>query len=647
MRSGSHNLYIVCIILVLSIFVSYRISAQPDVELQKYLAKYPGRPFIVESKTLEAYFYINNDQLNYRLNDSKSIMVLTDNAGYLAEQKDYFSPKFAMEKLEAWSEVPVKNKYKKQPVATFSKTVEISDGIYYDDQYCYKYTFPSVTKGVKLISTSSTVTTETRLPITFYFGGFSPVEEAVVKVYVPNNVKIKYRLFGYDTNLISLTVQQKKEVQIYTWRASLPKAYDGEVHAPSIHYYVPHIIIQATGFFNSKGFQPLIENLDQLYAFNYSNIENINTSVNNDIAHLADSLTAGISEPSGKVRAIYRWVQQNIKYVAIEDGDNGLVPRPAELVLQRRYGDCKDKTSILVSMIKSIGLNASYVWIGTRDLPYKYSDFPTARIDNHMIACWWDGNKPVILDGTSHVHQLEDIPAFIQGKECLIEKGKNDYVVYKIPVAPPEANQVTDSTIITISGDILSGQSVAGFWGEKKADAIDRFDGHDTSKYKNIVSRLLPKASNKYMVTKVETSPLSDVNQPFYVNYCFNLPDYVTNADDKLFVNLNLTRYLADINLKPDRWVPYEADMTIVQKNWYVLQIPQNMEAATIPEPVSFENDKFGFKQVYSLIPGAVVLKTEIRINFQVIEGNDLAEFRKMIQLLSKSYLQTITLQKK
>jgi hypothetical protein len=194
---------------------------------------------------------------------------------------------------------------------------------------------------------------------------------------------------------------------------------------------------------------------------------------------------------------------------------------------------------------------------------------------------------------------------------------------------------------------MLSGKSVAGFWGESKANAIDLFDGHDTSKFKNIVSRLLPKASNKYIVTEATTSPLSDVNHPLWVNYRFNLPDYVTNVEGNTYVNMNLSRYLADMNLKPDRWIPYEAEITQLHKFTYVLQLPEDMQAATIPEPVSFENPKFGFNQVYSIIPGAVLLQTEIRINFQIIEGNDLADFRNMIQMLSKSYLQTITLQKK
>ena len=72
-----------------------------------------------------------------------------------------------------------------------------------------------------------------------------------------------------------------------------------------------------------------------------------------------------------KARRIYKWVQQNIKYVAFEDGMEGFIPRDASLVCSRRYGDCKDMASILTKMLQYSGVEACFVWIGTRSLPYE------------------------------------------------------------------------------------------------------------------------------------------------------------------------------------------------------------------------------------------------------------------------------------
>jgi transglutaminase-like putative cysteine protease len=226
--------------------------------------------------------------------------------------------------------------------------------------------------------------------------------------------------------------------KIYTWRTSNQKSYIKDDNAPDADYYLPHVIVQVSKYNYDGKITYVNSSLDDLYNIVYKRIINLNLSESVEIKALTDSLIKGITSNKEKVRKIYDWVQKNIKYVAFEDGDNGFVPREARLVLLRKYGDCKDKTSLLVSMMKSQGLKASYTWIGTRDIPYRFSDFATGLNINHMIAVWWDdNNNPVVLDGTTLHHRLEDIPSFIQGKECLIDKGPDSYRIYTIPVASP------------------------------------------------------------------------------------------------------------------------------------------------------------------------------------------------------------------
>ena len=134
----------------------------------------------------------------------------------------------------------------------------------------------------------------------------------------------------------------------YQWQASNSKCYDRDPDAPGLRYFLPHLIIQLAGYTVNNTYTPVIGSLKDLYAFNYSNVINLQTAPCSSIKVLADSITSQSATGREKVRSIFKWVQKNIKYIAIEDGDNGFVPREASLVLKRRYGDCKDKTSILV-----------------------------------------------------------------------------------------------------------------------------------------------------------------------------------------------------------------------------------------------------------------------------------------------------------
>jgi hypothetical protein len=127
-----------------------------------------------------------------------------------------------------------------------------------------------------------------------------------------------------------------------------------------------------------------------------------------------------------KARRIYNWVQKNIKYVAFEQGMEGFVPREANLVCNRRFGDCKDMSSILTVMLNTAGVPAYYTWIGTRHLPYRYAETPLPLVDNHMISTIKLNDKFIFLDGTDNNCVFGMPSEHIQGKEALLAMGEKN-----------------------------------------------------------------------------------------------------------------------------------------------------------------------------------------------------------------------------
>ncbi len=126
--------------------------------------------------------------------------------------------------------------------------------------------------------------------------------------------------------------------------------------------------------------------MEGLCEWYHSFVKDINQEKDTSLQSIVSSLTKGVKSSEERIRRIYYWVQNNINYVAFEDGMNGFVPREAKDICNRRYGDCKDMSSILVKMLRLAGIDAHYTWIGTRSLPYKYTDLPSPNIDNHMIC---------------------------------------------------------------------------------------------------------------------------------------------------------------------------------------------------------------------------------------------------------------------
>jgi hypothetical protein len=112
-------------------------------------------------------------------------------------------------------------------------------------------------------------------------------------------------------------------------------------------------------------------------------------------------------------------------------------------------------------------------------------------------------------------------------------------------------------------------------------------------------------------------------------------------------VNLNVERFMNDIQLKSDRWIPVELETPFIHRFISILQIPENSVAGNLPETMEYNYPKFNFRQQYSLKGNTVILTTEIMANCQLISGEEIAKFREMLIALNKAYKKSIVLTKK
>jgi hypothetical protein len=648
MKSVKNNPFLFLTGRLLLLFLTIAgVEAQSAEETQKLIAKYPDNSIVVGNRQLDVTIEMQSGKPTMIFNDYKEYIALSDNAGYYADDKAFFSNLFEMKKLEAYSLVPVGDQLKKIPVTKFNKTAETGNNLFYDDQYTYNYTFPSVVKGTRMITKSVSLTNDTMVPIKFYFANYFPAERLSLTITCPDNVNLTYKLFGYDTAGIIHSYSEKKGLKIYSWQVSESRSYARDNLAPDLDYFMPHIIVHISDYTFKDYRSNVLGTLDDLYKWNYSNISNLNQVESGEVKSLSDSLCTAFNNEEAKVRSMFDWVQKNIKYVAIEDGKNGYVPREASLVLKRRYGDCKDKTSLLVEMLTEQGINSSFAWVGSRHIPYRYSEFPSTCNDDHMIAVWWkDKDTPIFLDGTTTYHSLYDIPSFIQGKQCIIARGEKDYLLYTIPVAPPENNTVYDSLSIELKGDTIIGSGMAVFTGERKAEMLWYFSEKDTNDYPRIFSDQMPKASNKFIVESVEKMAVGNADEPIKFKYTFCLPDYLTASRNVTYLNMNLDRFPSEVNLREDRWMPVEAEYT--HKHIFVCNflIPDHYKVQEVPEDIQYDGPGFGFRQQYVLSGREIRVRTTFYSSLHLIEGQDLVLFREMLTLLNSRYLKSIPLYK-
>ena len=137
-----------------------------------------------------------------------------------------------------------------------------------------------------------------------------------------------------------------------------------------------------------------------------------------DVRAAVAEATAGARTRRDKIDAIYAWVIENTRYVALEFGIHALKPYDVPSVFRRRFGDCKDKATLMVAMLREAGIPAHVVAIRTADLGIPDATVPTFAHFNHAIV--YVPEVDLYLDGTVLHHGPTETPRLDLGALALI-----------------------------------------------------------------------------------------------------------------------------------------------------------------------------------------------------------------------------------
>jgi hypothetical protein len=201
---------------------------------------------------------------------------------------------------------------------------------------------------------------------------------------------------------------------------------------------------------------PLDEVAPRVIASGFANWESIGTWYRRFVAHdlvaddalrrRAKSLGEGAHDVVDKVRAVYDWVVQSTRYVALEFGVHGYEPYPTWEVQQRGWGDCKDKASLIVVLLRELGVDAELVLLRTNPHGRRYDGIATHTIFDHAIA--YVPALDLFLDGTAENMGMRELPWMDRGAVALRVTPEGGRFVTLPETSPDETFQRTESKVI-------------------------------------------------------------------------------------------------------------------------------------------------------------------------------------------------------
>lgn len=235
------------------------------------------------------------------------------------------------------------------------------------------------------------------------FGGFSlqwgePLERLHARLLVPRGRRIEPRSSNSDIEPRVRTVGEYRE---FLWHREQVPALHVEGDAPAWHD--PYPIVRWSEF---QDWSEVVDWAGPLYA--------TGTPLPPELARIAGDIATRHSSKTDRLLAALNFAQAEIRYLGMEMGPGSHAPSPPEVVLQRRFGDCKDKTRLLVTLLRGLDIEANAALVSTDGWPEdELGALASPGRFNHVIAharldgetYWLDPTRPVQRSRLENVYQ--------------------------------------------------------------------------------------------------------------------------------------------------------------------------------------------------------------------------------------------------
>jgi hypothetical protein len=620
--------------------------SQNSEEVNQIRNQYPDANAIFLNKTEEYKIFLENNAVQGVCNIHEQI-VINKEAGINYQSRSIPTSNFILaSKIKASIQIPKGKKYERKEVDKIEQKDNPDKNVFYDDQKLYSFIYPSAQVGAIMNLDYQLTYSEPRFLGSYFWANYIPNVDDELKISVQKNINIQYKLFNTEGLDLEFTKEEKKNEIIYTWKAKNKKPIPIYDNAPDFRYYEPHIIFYITDYEVAGEKKQMLGTPKELYNWYRELQKNVNKTEDKQLKKVTDSLVVGITDEWEKVKKIFYWVQDNISYVAFEDGLGGFVPRDAGIVCNRKYGDCKDMASIINEMLTLAGIKSYLTWIGSRDIPYTYTDVPTPSVDNHMITSYLNKNNQwIFLDGTGKKASIDMYTSFIQGKQALIGISADSFQLVTVPIKDTSVSQTIDSITISINNNTLAGKGKAILSGYDGMDYFYHIEYKNKDEVQEFFKGYFSKGSNKVNFKDVVLSPTN--RGPLTITYNFDLTDYVKYNQNEMYINLNMDKGLSLEKIINDRKVPVEMKNKTKKRLVTTLTIPDGYKVDYIPANAHLNNDVAGFSSTYELKNNTLIHISDFYVNTLLLQPSGFKNYNSVVTEQVKACNQTVSFIKK
>lgn len=456
-------------------------------------------------------------------------------------------------------------------------------------------------------------------------------------------IKAPRNIFFYSNDLsksnpfgIIQTHQEKGNDQILTWKAKNLSSIVLQENMPRDQAHAPQVRISTMGSWNQVA--------------DWSNklvTPHLITDTNLDV--LIKDIAKNANTPEEKVKAVYQALQQKVRYVFAHAGRGGYEPHDAFEVLRNGYGDCKDQTTLAVTMLRKLGINADPALLLTRSRGLPDMSVTSVNFD-HMIVhipaqenlqeTWFDtSGDTTLFPGFSL--GLEGQPALIVNTNT-----KNIVTIKSLPSEQHFAH--LDIVFDKYNGDKAEANFNMTFGGmfEQRLRGMWQYSRERDKSFREMMSRIYPFAD----ITQLNANNADSMWQSFSLNGHFTTKNNTGNNKEKITYLFNITQLIGlfsdlnDLHKPQDRIQDFANDPGFALSTRLVFPQPNPEYIVTVnSQGQNFDNPYFSLTQKGHEENGNYIIEQRILFKTFRTTAKDYSQYYDLIQQLLESSDWSIT----
>ncbi len=445
----------------------------------------------------------------------------------------------------------------------------------------------------------------------------------------------------------------------YVWEMRDMQPIPPEPDGPSVNNLAPRIVVN---YFPTSANAHVYDTWQDVSKW-YTELSQSSLTLDDTIAGKAQDLTANSKTELEKIRAIAEYVQ-SLRYISLQIDvarGGGHRPRPANLVLQRGFGDCKDKANLMRAMLKALKIESYLVLIYSGDPTFVRAEWASPRQFNHCIIAVKvsaETNAPTVMtheklgrimifDATDSYTQLGDLPDHEQGSFALVAAGADGDLV-KMPTLSPDSNKQERYAEVNLLNDgAIEGKIRQQSFGQSASFERGKLRELSAADYSVSLERWLTSRIKGGKVTKAVPSD-QKLDGKFDLNIEFSAPNYAQLMQGKLMVfNPAMVGRLDQFSpVEGKRQTPIMIDSSSYSETIKV-KLPEGFVIDEIPESSQIEAPFGKYNARYETVDGFLLLKRSLVLNRMTVPAARYEDVRNFFGVVRAAEQSPVVLLKK